>query len=215
LRLLELISTVLMKKSQNYLLKFVEGEDEIREAKEKLALYPLTGEVVAIGMLNPDTMKGKVFYQNLEGSQEEWEEDGFFCQSGSEKDIISRFWEQVKSYDQIVTFNGRGFDGPYLHLRSAINKIVPSRNLVPYRFGYKSHCDLLDQLTYYGATRKFNLHFYCRAFGLKSPKDNGIDGLEIGKFYQAKKFNDIVRYCMGDILATKTLFDYWEKYLKF
>ena len=51
------------EKSQEYLLKFAEGEEEIRETKEKMALYPLTGEVVVVGMLNPDTGKGKMFYQ--------------------------------------------------------------------------------------------------------------------------------------------------------
>jgi 3'-5' exonuclease len=202
------------EKSQEYLLKFAEGEEEIRETKEKMALYPLTGEVVVIGMLNPDSGKGKIFYQNAPG-EEYWEENGFVCYSGNEEKILALFWEQVRNYDQVVTFNGRGFDGPFLHFRSAIHRVLPSRNLMPYRYEYRKHCDLLDQLTYYGAVRKFNLHFYAKAFGIKSPKENGIDGLEIGKLYADGKLREIVRYCIGDLIATKELFEYWDKYLKF
>jgi 3'-5' exonuclease len=203
------------EKSQEYLLKFSESEEEKNEVKQRLALYPFTGEVVVIGMLNPDTGKGKMFYQCPEKPDEAWEEGGFRCQAGNEKEILSLFWEDIKNYQQIITFNGRGFDGPFLHLRSAINKITPSRNLVPYRYEYRSHCDLLDQLTYYGATRKFNLHFYAKSLGIKSPKEDGVNGLEVGKMYQEGKYKEIVRYCMGDLIATKELFDYWDKYLRF
>ena len=37
-----------------------------------------------------------------------------------------------------------------------------------------SRCDLLDQLTFYGASRRFSLDFYCRAFGIPSPKAGGV-----------------------------------------
>jgi 3'-5' exonuclease len=203
------------EKSREYLLKFAELEEEKEKIKNSLALYPLTGKIVAIGMLNPDTNQGSVLFQNNGSSKENFKENDIFFESGTEKEILEKFWDTVRNYNQIITFNGRGFDAPYLNLRSAILKITPSKNIMPYRYDYKTHCDLLDQLTFYGATRRFSLHFYAKAFGIKSPKEDGIDGLEIEKIYQEGKFKEIARYCVGDLVATKELYEYWDKYLRF
>jgi len=100
-------------------------------------------------------------------------------------------------------------------LRSAMHKITPSKNLMGYRYDYKTHCDLLEQLTFYGAVRKFNMDFYAKAFGVKSSKDDGVDGSMVGKMYQQGKCAEIAKYCARDLLTTKGLFEYWEKYLRF
>jgi hypothetical protein len=98
-------------------------------------------------------------------------------------------------------------------LRSAIAGIKPTRNLLPYRYDAAIHCDLLEQLTFYGAFRKFNLDFYCKAFGIKSPKSEGITGLGLGPLFREGKFREIAKYCLGDIQATAELFRRWEKFL--
>lgn len=202
-------------KSQEYLLKFAETEEEKEETKKKLSLYPLTGEVVAIGMLNPDTMRGTVLFQDKNSKTPKLEEGDIVYESGNEVEILEKFWEVVKTYDQVITFNGRGFDAPYLMLRSAINKVRATKNMMGYRFDYKEHCDLMEQLTFYGATRKFSLDFYAKSFGIKSSKDAGIDGSMVGDFYAKGKFMDIARYCFRDLVATKELYDYWDRYLRF
>jgi len=48
---------------QEYLLKFTETDLEREEAIQKLSLYPTTAQIIAIGMLNPDTNHGKVMFQ--------------------------------------------------------------------------------------------------------------------------------------------------------
>jgi 3'-5' exonuclease len=203
------------RKSQEYLLKFADSEGEKEDAKKRLALYPMTGEVVAIGMLNPDTSKGCVFFQDNGSKTEKVEENRIVYETGSEKEILEKFWEVLKNYRQIITFNGRGFDAPYLMLRSAVNKVRPSKNLMGYRYDFKDHCDLLEQLTFYGAVRKFNLDFYAKSFGISSSKDGGIDGSMVGDMYKAGKYLDIAKYCARDLVATKELHDYWDKYLRF
>jgi len=203
------------KKSQEYLLKYAQNDQEREEVKNKLALYPLTGEIVAIGMLNPETQKGYLLFQNGKREQKKFEENGIIFEAGSEKEILEKFWNSVKAYDSVITFNGRGFDIPYLMMRSAINKIRTTRNLLGYRFSHKEHCDLLEQLTFYGAIRKFNLDFYAKTFGIKSSKDEGIDGLMVGSLYKEKKYLEIAKYCVRDLKTTNELFEYWDKYLKF
>src|SRR3972149_8871982 len=62
--------------SKEYLLKFAESDEEIKVVREGLGFSPLTGEIVAIGMLNPDTNNGAVYFQAPEVLQEAIKEDG-------------------------------------------------------------------------------------------------------------------------------------------
>ena len=89
----------------------------------------------------------------------------------------------------------------------------PSRNLVGRRYDTSSHIDLLEQFTFYGLTRKFNLDFYCQAFGIESPKTKEISGMEVKNLYEAGRLKDIAIYCSRDIYATYQLFKIWEEYL--
>ena len=139
--------------------------------------------------------------------------DTIHFRSGEEKEILEQFWKDIGHYNQFITFNGRGFDCPFIMLRSAILQVQPTRNLMPYRYDTSIHCDLLEQFTFYGALRKFNLDFYCKSFGIESPKAHGITGLDIKKLYEEKRFREIAEYNLGDLKATAELFRRWEKYL--
>ncbi len=200
---------------QEYFLRYAETEEEEERVKESLGLYPLTGEIVAIGMLNPDSMKGVVYFQAPDETLTPFEEDGIRFETGTEKEILERFWDVVKSYDQFITFNGRTFDCPFILIRSAIHRLKPTRELMPNRYN-GPHIDLLDQLTFYGATRRrFSLDMWCKAFGIKSPKDEGITGLDVKRLFNEGRYIDIARYCVRDLIATRELLFFWERYLKF
>jgi len=200
---------------QEYLLKWAGSEDEINEVKESLSFYPLTGEIVSIGMLNPDTGKGAVFFQHNSDPLLAFEEEGIRYEAGNEQEILSKFWQTVKNYSQFITFNGRGFDCPFIMVRSAVHKVKPARDLLPNRYG-DTHIDLLDQLTFYGASRrKFSLDMWCRTFGIKSPKEGGITGYDVKELYKNGRGLDIAKYCAGDLRATAELFSVWGKYIRF
>jgi hypothetical protein len=200
---------------QEYLLRYAETEGEKEEIKDRLSFYPLTGEIVTIGLLDPDTQKGKVFFQNVGDPLLPFEEDNVFYETGTEKEILEKFWTVIKGYDQFITFNGRSFDCPFILVRSAVHRIRPRRDLMPNRYN-DTHIDLLEQLTFYGASRRrFSLDMWCRTFGIKSPKEGGITGDEVKELFKAGRHLDIARYCMGDLRATKELLYYWENYIKF
>jgi DNA polymerase elongation subunit (family B) len=203
------------KPVQDYLLRWAESDDEKKEVEESLSFYPLTGEIVSIGMLNPDSGKGAVYFQNTGGPLVPFEEEGILYETGTEENLLLKFWDAVKSYDQFITFNGRGFDCPFIMVRSAVHKIRPKRDLMPNRYG-DAHIDLFDQLTFFGASRrKFSLDMWCRTFGIKSPKEDGITGYQVKELFQSGKHIDIARYCAGDLRATKELFEVWENYVRF
>ncbi len=202
--------------SKEYFLRFAKTDEEVLLAKDSLSFFPLTAQVVTIGMLEAETNAGFVYFQNNNGPAEKFTENNCAFISGSEKEILANFWTQMKKYNQFVTFNGRVFDCPFLMLRSGINKIRPTKNLVPYRYAHSLHVDLYDQLSFYDALkRKFGLHMWCQAFGIKSPKEEGVTGLQVKSMYKDGRYHDIARYCARDLYATRELFRYWDKYLKF
>jgi DNA polymerase elongation subunit (family B) len=198
---------------QKYLLKFAESDADRVETIQKLNLYPTTAQIIAIGMLNPETNHGKVLFQSDEELDYYSQDEFVHFKSGSEKEIIEQFWLDIGHYDQFVTFNGRAFDCPFLMLRSAILHVQPTRNLMPYRYDASIHCDLLEQFTFYGALRKFNLDFYCKSFGVESPKTHGVTGLDMKQLTEEKRFREIAEYNLRDLIATAELFRRWEKYL--
>jgi len=220
-----------------YLMKFAEEEEseEKREKErakviERLNLYPLTAQVVAIGMLNVDSSQGVVLYQANEKEEWEYEIDkviNVFASdesrkdkvkikfiSGSEAEIIQKFWGYISKFKTFITFNGRGFDCPFLMLRSAILGIKPSRDLMEYnRTKREPHIDLLEEFTFFGLTRKFSLDFYCKVFNIESPKSHGITGHDINQLFNEGRFKEIAQYCMYDIIAEAELFFRWEQFL--
>jgi len=210
----------LSESQQEYLLRYAEKETDPGKKQKQTdqairytSLYPLTAKCVAIGIYDIDKNKSFVYYESKE--PEEWssEDEQVHYKGLTEPEMLKSFWKIVKVTDQIVTFNGRNFDIPFLMMRSAMLKIKPSKNLVGRRYDKKSHIDLLEQFTFYGLTRKFNLDFYCNAFGIKSPKTDEASGMEVKNLYEAGRLRDIATYCSRDIYATYQLYKIWEEYL--
>lgn len=210
----------LSESQQEYLLRYSEKETEEDKKSQKrddairyLSLYPLTAKVIAIGIYHVEKEKTYVYYED--NTSEEWmnEEKDIFYKSLSEKEMIQSFWRIVDFTDQVITFNGRNFDIPFLMMRSAMLKVRPSKNLMGKRFDSHNHIDLLEQFTFYGVTRKFNLDFYCHSFGVESPKSKGISGMEVKNLYEAGRIKDIAVYCAEDVSATYKLFKIWDEYL--
>lgn len=191
----------------------------MEQVKEGLPLSPFMGEIVAIGVLDQDN-KGAVYFQAPKEEIEDYEEDDIKYRVGTEKEILEHFWEVTRHYNNFVTFGGRGFDAPYLMIRSAVNGIRPMRNLLENRYlQYQrdaKHYDLVDMFNFYGAMwgRQPKLHFVAQAFGIKTPK-GGIDGKEVPKAFEDKRYKEIAKYCMDDVVATKAIFEKWKEYLEF
>ena len=99
-------------------------------------------------------------------------------------------------------------------LRSGALKVRPSRNLIPYRYSDQEHIDLLDQLTFYDAFRRFSLDFYCKSFNLEAGKMKGMSGDKVQEYFKKGKYLEIARYCSLDVKATIELFERWEKYIR-
>ncbi len=210
----------LAESQQEYLLRYAEKEkdDEVKnqksdDAKRYISLYPFTSKVAAIGIYDVEKEKSFVYYESETEEEEFVEEKKIHYKGLPEEEILKSFWRIIEVTDQVITFNGRCFDAPFLMIRSAMKKIRPSKNLITNRFDTKLHIDLLDQLTYFGLTRKFNLDFYCHSFGIESPKSKGVSGMDVKNLYEAGRVKDIAEYCGDDIYATYQLYKIWDEFL--
>ncbi|OGF82306.1 hypothetical protein A3B18_03125 [Candidatus Giovannonibacteria bacterium RIFCSPLOWO2_01_FULL_46_13] len=220
---------MLDKTSQEALTRWIKKDSESEEdylkelesLKDGLGFSPFTGEVVAIGVLDYEKNKVVITFQAPGSDTKEFEEDGVKYKPMTEKEMLENFWKGAENYNEFVTFNGRCFDVPFLMVRSAVHKIKPSKDLMANRYlssqrDLAKHVDLQDQMTFYGALRrKGGLHMISRAFGIKSPKDSGIKGEDVGRLFKEKRFEDIARYNAGDLYATRDLYTAWKEYLHF
>lgn len=191
------------------------------EIQRQFSLWPLTGQSVCIAMLNAESQRGQVLF-----IADDFEEDAGeggpveFVPVADETELLTAFWDAAKHYNQVVTFNGRGFDVPFLYLRSAVLNVPISRkDWLGYRYATEPHCDLAEQLTFYGvsgregAAKRFNLDFYCKSFGIESPKSHGVTGMDVGTLMTEGRYREIAEYCLRDVRATVELHRLWRERL--
>ena len=213
---------------QEYLFRECEkiADETAREARrtelrQMFNLWPFTARVVCIAMLNAETQRGLSLFL-AEDFQEEADDAApvKFIACADEAELLAQFWDAAKKFDNVVTFNGRGFDVPFTYLRSALlNVPISKKNWLGYRFATEPHCDLAEQLTFYsvsgrdGAARRFNLDFYCKAFGIESPKSHGVTGMDVNHLMAEGKFREIAEYCLRDVRATVELYKIWKERL--
>ena len=191
------------------------------EIQKQFNLWPFTARVVCIAMLNADTQRGQVLFTADDYEEEAGEAEPIeFVPCMDEAELLTAFWDVAKHYEAIVTFNGRGFDVPFIYLRSALLNVPISRkDWLGYRFQTEPHCDLAEQLTFYGvsgregAARRFNLDFYCKAFGIESPKSHGVTGMDMNTLVASGRYRDIAEYCLRDVKATVLLYHFWRERL--
>lgn len=214
--------------TQDFLTRWIKREAENEEAykreldylKNDMGYSPLTGEIVVIGVLDYERNKGMVYFQAPGKEIDDFEENGIKFKQTTEREMLEKFWNGALDYNEFISFNGRGFDVPFMMIRSAIHKIRSTKDLMSNRYLYSQkydakHIDLADQFSFYGSRKRESLHLCTRAFGIKSPKEDGMDGNDVSRFFKDGKYEEIARYNRNDLIATKELYTYWDKYLRF
>lgn len=216
--------------SQKNLTRWIAREaagDDVRframltDVKDGLGFSPLTGEIVAIGVYDTEKNQGVVYYQSPDQDNADIIQENFIFKAATEEEMLRKFWQGATKYSEFVSFNGRSFDIPFLMLRSAARRVKPTVNLMADRYmklNYQKvrHIDLLDQLSFYGAVRRRgSLHLFCKAFGIRSPKADGITGDDVATYFREKRYIEIAEYNSWDLIATWELYQIWREYLCF
>lgn len=193
------------------------------DIQQQFSLWPLTAQILCIAMVNTDSERGQVLFQADDCDPVSADEPAApvrFTPCPDEVELLSAFWRVAGKFEQVVTFNGRGFDVPFLYLRSAVLGVpILRKDWLGYRFQTEPHCDLAEQLTFYsvsgrdGAARRFNLDFYCKAFGIESPKSHGVTGRDMNAMLAEGRQREIAEYCLRDVRATLQLYRLWKERL--
>jgi len=196
---------------REYLIKG-QTEDGAEETKRAGGLSPFRGRIVAIGVINIGDGRSCALYEVPGQTDVRIEKAGPRTYiSGTEKQILEKFWDWFDPDSRFITFNGRQFDGPFLMIRSAINGVTSKRDLVGYRYQMHPNCDLREALNFHGTTNsrqsKFNLDLACKAFGVPTSKSDRMDGRAVESFYYAGRHREIADYCLEDVRATMELYE--------
>jgi hypothetical protein len=192
------------------------AEDRGWPTEKVLGLNPLFSRIVsiAVGDLDAGSAKDAVLFaprdEDVAGLATEAENEAWL-RVAKESDMLHAFWTLTSSCELLVSYNGRGFDLPFLRTRSAILQVPARRDFVsqpPYV--HRPHLDLYQIVT--GGMRggPMNLDAACYAFGIESPKD-AMDGSQVGPAFHEGRYLEIARYNLADIEATRSLFHRLDK----
>ena len=124
----------------------------------------------------------------------------------TEVDLLRAFWVLASASTTVVTYNGRGFDVPFLITRSLVH-VMPERvDLISNRYTLRPHLDLYQVLAQAGRdTGPRNLDTVCWALGIESPKGK-MDGSMVAPAYEKGNIEDIAVYNRADVTATTLVY---------
>lgn len=128
------------------------------------------------------------------------------CLVGDEKEILQKFWGLAKDASLFVGHNVMEFDLRFIYKRSVILNVRPSRELNFARYRSEPIFDTMKEWEKWGA-QGVSLHKLSLALGITSPKEEGIDGSKVYDYFLAGKTDEIAKYCMRDVEATRKVYN--------
>jgi len=144
------------------------------------------------------------------GIKKENEEPIFFY-GNDEKEILTKFWQFLSEnkIDKIVTWNGYGFDIPFINIRSVMNQIKKTKNvnLNKWRMSEvgSNHMDCMQFFSSTGEFQFIALEIACRLMGIEVPKDR-IRGEDIEKLFRKGEWDPIINKNKEDLSMLEKLY---------
>lgn len=168
----------------------IKYEEAVRAQIDKMALNPLYGKVACVGY-KLDGIVGSVVSEN-------------------EVDLLefyfNELFEGIARMPKIVTWNGMGFDVPFLYKRALVNGVVPRSSMSHYmkRYSNDFHCDLMQVwCNWYGYEKLTNV---ASVLLDESKEDFDITTIkDLVKTDEGKQ--KIANYCEKDVSITAGLFE--------
>ncbi len=131
----------------------------------------------------------------------------------SEAELLRSFWHLADSAELVVSYNGRGFDVPFLQVRSLVHGVPARVDLLSSPYSLRPHLDLFRLL---GSGRfgpgATSLDVVCWALGIQSPKDE-MDGSMVGPAYARGELEMIAAYNAKDVRATTRVYHHLREHL--
>ena len=122
----------------------------------------------------------------------------------SEPELLRAFWALASKAECVVSYNGRGFDVPFVVTRSLIHGIPSRVDLVSSKWSLRPHLDLFELVSQRGRGQS-KLDVVCWALGIESPK-GVMDGSMVAPAYQRGEIVKIAEYNAHDVRATSAVY---------
>jgi len=184
------------------------SEPDVIEAESRkfMGMSPFFGKVVSIAVGDGDAEPDEDTVTALAVPPEGFEIDECppWLRLMSEPDLLRAFWALCSRAETVVSFNGRGFDVPFVVTRSLIHDIPARVDLVSNRFSLRPHLDLYEILTQRGRGPS-KLDVICWALGIESPKEQ-MDGSMVAPAYARGEIVQIAEYNRHDVRATSAVY---------
>jgi len=166
-------------------------EEGRKKQIEDMALNPLYGKIACVGHKKGEGGTGCVIGEN-------------------EEQIVRTFFDKIIPFGQtgspkIVTWNGMGFDVPFIYKRAMILGIKPTMSMGYFmrRYQTECHCDLMQVwMNWYGYEKLDNVATALLGEGKQEFDVKTIKDLIITKSGQ----ETISKYCKQDVEITSKLF---------
>jgi len=186
--------------------KFAEPDVVEAESKKFMGMSPFFGKVVSLAIGDGDAPPGDeaVTVLAVPPDGTTLPDCPAWLRPMSEADLLRSFWALACKAETVVSFNGRGFDLPFLVTRSLIHGIPARRDLLSDRWSLRPHLDLYELLTQRNRGPS-SLNVVCWALGIDSPKEV-MDGSMVAPAYAKGEIAKIAEYNAHDVRATSAIY---------
>lgn len=180
---------------------------ESEEAKV-MGLSPWFGKIISLAVGDGEAAEDEMSVTTLVVPPEGRENAEYppWIRPMSEAQLVEAFWFLASQSSRVVTYNGRGFDVPFLVGRSLVHGIPVRVDLLAR--STQRHLDLLPIVGRAGAFRAngpASLDVVCWALGITSPKGD-MDGSMVAPTYARGDIERIAEYNVGDVEATARIY---------
>lgn len=161
-----------------------------KETAKLIGLHPVFSKIIAVGIKEPNN-EPNIF----------WGDD--------ERKILSDTWSYFDAHRgvRIVTFNGYGFDIPFIKVRSLINGIKPTMLIETnkWRMEGANHFDLMLAFSHIDTFLWVSLEALCRLYGIEVPEDK-LGGEKVVAYYRRGDWDSIMKHIGQDLVMTEELY---------
>jgi len=170
------------------------------EAIDKMGLDPNFGRICVIG------------YAVREGADTISATDDCLADVTDEGEarLLSAFWARASQCDRLGSFNGAGFDIPFILRRSWLLGVRPTRRFETVAWkcatGEANHVDVRLALSDGDSRARGTMDLYGK-LKLGRGKTDGMDGSQVWAYWQEGRVDEIREYCRDDCITTLELLE--------
>ena len=133
-----------------------------------------------------------------------------------EKGLLAALWERLSAlvldeghgHGAAVEWCGHnvGFDLRFLRQRSIVHRVAPTLRIDP-NAGHGAGHLFCTMQEWAGIRETIGLDALCKALGIESPKDGGMDGGKVYDAWAEGRADEVAAYCKRDVEAVRAVYN--------